>query len=537
MTQEFFKKHKDAFLSEAHLNIKNMSAALLNLEKNPDDKKLLHTLFQATHTLKGMAATMGYEQFAALCHVIESLLDFISKKKYTVSACADLLFECFDFLNASLKSLANAQEELMSQDLIQQVRSFLSDDKKNINRLQKKPKRFSYDSERVHAIEVKVERLDTLMNLSEELLVSRLKLDLLRESISHPELTAVVDTIDRLVTDIQFNIMQVRLVPISAIFNRFPRMVRDLSKEQNKEIDLLLKGEDIELDRSVIEVIGQSLVHLVRNAIDHGIETVSERKKKNKPHRGVIELNAKRTKDFVTIEIKDDGKGLDLPAIKNIAIQKNMVQEDVPNEEIRNLIFNDISTNKHITAVSGRGLGLSIVKQKIESVGGIIHVQSIMNKGTQFYIDLPLTLTVIKVLFVKVGQQIYGIPVNNIERLLILPRKDFKGLLNFEAIIYGGEDIPILYLADLFGEEVQPLDQQPIVVVFKEGEKLGLAVDKLLSTQEVVIKPLGSVIKENKYFSGSALVGSGEMILIIDISHLLLSKSKKDKRSEGYATQ
>ena len=306
-------------------------------------------------------------------------------------------------------------------------------------------------------------------------------------------------------------------------------MIRDISKSLNKEVDLKIEGADIELDRSLIDEISESLAHLIRNAVDHGLETAEDRAKANKPANSTILLSAKRDKEFAVIEVSDDGHGLDLPRIKSSAISKNLLMPDATDEEVVNTIFKGISTSKKVTDISGRGLGLSIVKQKIESIGGSVQVKSKEGEGTRFILRIPLTLAVIKVLFVTVNDQIYAIPIHNVERLLTVTSPEIKGLMNYNAIVYEGEDIPITHLGKLFSTETKILDRYPVVVVKNDEERLGIAVDSLLSTQEVVIKPLVNVVKENRYISGTALIGSGEMVLILDTDQLFLSRRQQNE--------
>jgi len=303
-------------------------------------------------------------------------------------------------------------------------------------------------------------------------------------------------------------------------------MVRDLAKQQKKEVNLEMQGSDIELDRVVIDEIGESLVHLLRNAIDHGIETSEVRKKDGKLVQGTIRLTAKRTKSFVIIEVSDDGRGLDLEDIKNIAVKNQILTPQATTEELIQSIFFGVSTTKQVTAVSGRGFGLNIVKNKIESLGGSIKVESEPQMGTTFTLEIPLTLAIIKVLFAKAGGRIYAIPLVNIERLVMVENANIKGMLNYEAIVLDEEDIPITRLNTLFDAPSSGLPKQPIVIVKKGEDRLGLAVDAFLTTQEIVIKPLNKLVRDNKYFSGSTIIGSGEAVLILDVTNLILTKRR-----------
>ncbi|MES2218004.1 MAG: chemotaxis protein CheA [Pseudomonadota bacterium] len=526
---DFFRKHKDAFLNESTTHIKNMNSALLQLEKNPEDMASLYNVFRSVHTLKSMSATMNLNQMAQLCHAMEDVLDAIRNENFPLASCTDILFESFDALTSSLKEITKNESELDTSELSDRVRNILISDKEDLQQATPNKKITIPKIEKLKTIEVKVDRLDILMKLVEELLVSRIKLELLRESINNYELTAAVDHLGRYISDLQYNVMQVRLVPIEFLFSRFPRMVRDLAKEQHKEIDLKIEGGEIELDRSLIDELGESLTHLVRNAVDHGLETNDLRNKTKQTTHSTILLSARRDKEFVVIEVSDDGQGLDLPRIKDVAIKKNLIQPTASDEEVVNTIFKGISTTRKVTSISGRGLGLSIVKQKIESIGGSVQVSSQAGKGTSFFIRIPLTLAVIKVLFVMVKDQIYAVPIKSIERLLTVTADEIKGMLNLNAIVYQGEDIPVTHLAKLFFTEYKVMNSYPVIVIKKDEKRYGIVVDALLSTQEVVIKPLTKVVKDNKFFSGTALIGSGEMVLILDIDQIFLSRRQQNE--------
>lgn len=551
-------KYKDVFLSEAKELIQLMNKALLNLEKNPAKIGLVNDMFRGVHTLKGMADTMDYQKTVQLCHSMEDVLDSIKKKKVKVDKSVDILFECFDTLEGTLKRLKDDEGEtdttLLVEKLQQRVRAAKTEkvvsadtaEAKSRKRREKKSsssataekseggkEEISADSAelsvasavtKITSLEVKVERLDLLMNLAEELLITKMRLDKVKEDLQNPELTAVTDTLGRLIADMQYNVMQARMVPAGFVFNRFPRMVRDLAKKQGKEVNLEMEGTDIELDRLVIDEIGECLVHLLRNAIDHGLEKPQERRKAGKPPQGTLNLIASRTKNSATIEIRDDGAGLDFEEIKNAAVKRGILQPKASEEEVMDSIFSGLSTTKQVTAVSGRGFGLNIVKSKIESLGGTIKIESEEKRGTRFLMEVPLTLAIIKVLFVEVAAKLYAIPLASVERLVAVKREDIKGMLHLEAIVLGEEDIPITRLDALFGQPSLELENQPIAIIKKGDEELGVAVDAFLSTQEIVIKPLNKLIRENKYFAGTTIIGSGEVVLILDVANLILSK-------------
>ncbi len=566
---EDINKYKDIFLSEARDHVDSMNRSLLNLEKTPHKEEFVNDIFRDAHTLKSMAAAMKYDNVSRLCHAMEDVLDAIKKKKIRPDMCFDLLFECFDILELTLKELDKGSEEPDTTTLVEKLRvlSTIDEGRLRLSRASgsergkmdegrestegsKRPTTLTV--EKITSIEVKVKRLDLLMNLAEELLINKMRLDGIKENLQHPELTVAVDALGRLITDVQYNVMQSRLVPIGFVFNRFPRMVRDLAKQQNKEVNLQMEGSDIELDRTVIDEIGESLVHLLRNAIDHGIERAEERVKSGKPPEGTIKLTAARTKGFAVIEVADDGAGLDFDHVRNTAAERGIITPQATKEEVVNSIFSGVSTTKQVTAVSGRGFGLNIVKNKIEYLGGAIKVESESKKGATFAIEIPLTLAIIKAMFVEVGGIIYAIPLASIERLVNVSKSDIKGMVNYEAIVLNEEEIPITRLNVLLNPPLEkkknphdpPLkrgetrlssvgqgggfDRLPIVIIRKGGEKLGLAADAFMDTQEIVVKPLNKIVRENRYLAGSTIIGSGDVVLLLDVDNLVLTKRQWD---------
>ena len=518
---EDLSKYKDTFLSEAKEHISSMEKSLLKLEKKPTKTEFLSEIFREAHTLKSMAATMDYNNMTKLCHAIEDVLDALKARKIKPDKCTDVLFECLDTLESSLTELSRDAEELDTHALVQKLQTLITQKESTTDYVDKSS---TSAAAKVESIEVKVERLDLLMNLAEELLINKMRLDSVKEQLQNPELSTTVDTLGRLVSDLQYNVMQSRLVPIGFVFSRFPRMVRDLAKQQKKDVNLEMHGNDIELDRAVIDEIGESLVHLLRNALDHGIETPEVRKKAGKPAQGTIRVTAKRTKSFAIIEVVDDGLGLNLEDIKRTAVENQILSPQATTEELIQSIFFSVSTTKKVTEVSGRGFGLNIVKNKIESLGGSVKVESEPKKGTTFIIEIPLTLAIIKALFIEAGGRTYAIPLASIERLVTVDREHIKGMLNYEAIVLNKEDIPITRLDTLFNVPSLGHQRQPIAIVRKGAEQLGLAVDAFTTTQEIVIKPLNKLVRENRYFSGSTIIGSGEVVLILDVANLMLTK-------------
>lgn len=536
-------RYKDAYLREAKGHVERMNSGLLKLEKNPSKTSLISVIIRSAHTLKSISALMNYNKIVTLCHAIEDVVVALRKKKLKLNRCTDTLFESFDTLDLSLKNISQEKEELDTGMLVRRLNNLASYPETALgageSRLSSKvPTNVGTKGEvteepslaelpeKITSIEVKVERLDLLMNLAEELIINKMRLDGIKETLKDPELSAAVDSLGRIVNDMQYNIMQSRTLPLSFIFNRFPRMVRDLAKQERKEINLEIEGADTELDRSIVEDLIEPLVHIIRNSVDHGIEIPQERIKKRKPPCGKIILRAKRQRGYATIEIEDDGMGIDWDSVKNKAIKLGIIPVKPTATEIIYSIFSGVSTTKEVSTISGRGYGLNIVKKKIDSLGGNIKVGSTQGGGTRFTIDIPLTLAVFKALFVIVGGKPYAIPLANVERLVVVNKGDIKGMINYEAVVLDTEDVPITRLSELFNTPFLEIDKQPIVVIKKEEEeKLGLAVDGFGDTKEIVLKPL-RLVTENRYIAGCTIIGTGETVLILDVANLILSKRR-----------
>ncbi|MDP5273461.1 chemotaxis protein CheA [Chengkuizengella axinellae] len=371
-------------------------------------------------------------------------------------------------------------------------------------------------------IRVDTDKLDTLMNLFSELLIDRVRLEALSSEINHMDLTDTVEHMSRVSGDIQNIVLNLRMMPIESVFNRFPRMVRDLAKSLDKEVEFIITGADTELDRNVIDEIGDPLVHLIRNALDHGIESPAERLQNNKPEKGTLLLRAYHSGNHVFIEIEEDGRGIDRGKILDIAIKKQIIsQEDaqkMSDEQIQQLIFaSGFSTADKVSDISGRGVGLDVVKTKINALGGQIQIHSEEGNGTKFSIQLPLTLSIIQAMLVKQGEEKYAIPLSSIVETDILQKKDIKIAHNIEMIEYRDRLIPILFLKNIFDipGSYDPIDYN--IVILQQGDKrVAIVVDEFIGQQEIVLKSLGKYLTNIYAISGATILGDGHVALIVD---------------------
>ncbi|MEN6300058.1 MAG: chemotaxis protein CheA [Anaerolineaceae bacterium] len=387
-------------------------------------------------------------------------------------------------------------------------------------------------------VRTSVERLDKLMNLVGELITDRNRIYQIRRDFEarykgDPRVEVLSETvthIGRITDSLQAEVMGIRMLPISNVFNKFPRLVRDLSKKAGKEIDLVMRGEDTELDRSVIEEISDPLLHLLRNSVDHGIETPQERRESGKPERGIILLTARHEQGRIIITVEDNGRGIDIERVKAKAVEKNLMSKAeadiLPDQEAIDLIFlSGFSTAKTVSDVSGRGVGMDIVRNNIERLNGSIIVETWPGKGTQFQLVLPLTLAIVPTLLVQVGNSTYAIPLVTVTETLRINHQDIQTVNSRPVILLRDHVLPVIKMEEVFNINGRTNGgaegQNSYVVVVRSGKtQVGLIVDKLIGEQEVVVKSLSTVIGEIPGISSAAILGDGQVTLIIDVQSL-----------------
>ena len=377
------------------------------------------------------------------------------------------------------------------------------------------------------SVRVDIEKLDTLMNLMGELVINKVRLEQIGQTHRLSELTETLEQMDRVTTDLQNIVMKVRMVPVSQVFNRFPRMVRDVTKELNKEINLTIEGEETELDRTVIDEIGDPIMHLLRNSLDHGVEMPDEREAKGKPRVGEVGLIARHEGNNVVIMVTDDGKGIDAEVIRRKAVEKGLFTQDEVDkmddaDAVRIIFLPGFSTAEKISDISGRGVGMDVVRSKIEALSGHVDVETHVNEGSIFKIKLPLTLAIIQAMLVKVQEEVYAIPLGSIDSTINIQPNDIKTVQNREVIVLRGEIIPIIRMEQtLFIPHVKDSEELFVVVVHAGELKAGIVVDKLIGQQEIVIKTLGNLFMGLKMFSGATILGEGRVALILDVATML----------------
>jgi two-component system chemotaxis sensor kinase CheA len=378
-------------------------------------------------------------------------------------------------------------------------------------------------------VRVDISKLDTLMNMVGELLINKTRLQSL--NIEKSKFNEIIPQLDRVTMELHHIVMQIRMVPVGVMFSRFPRMIRDLSNKMEKDINFVMEGQETELDRSIIDELSDPLTHLLRNAIDHGIESPEERKEKGKNPVGKIELKAYQKGSEILIEVKDDGAGIDAEKIGRKALEKGIVTEEeleqLEKRDILDFVFHPgFSTASEVTDVSGRGVGMDIVRNTVKKLDGQISIESELGSGSSFIISLPLTLAITQALMVKINGDIFAIPINAVSETLTIESSNIKQVRGKDVIVLRENTIPLRSAAEIFGDaDFQDLKAEHdnfSVVILKSGERyIGLVVEELLNQQEIVIKSLGNYLQDTMYISGATIIGDGDVALIIDVRDII----------------
>lgn len=397
--------------------------------------------------------------------------------------------------------------------------------------------RADHEVKTVQTVRVDVQKLDTLMNLVGELVIDRTRLNRFAEIFEGrfgsgsgdmvETMNEISSHLGQVAGDLQEQIMKARMLPVAQVFNRFPRMVRDLAQKLNKEVNFIVEGHETELDRNVIEVIGDPLIHLIRNSLDHGIEGPEERVKLGKPRNGVLKLKASYMENHIIITVQDDGKGMDPARLRAKAVEKGLIDSEVAqrmsDQEALNLIFlPGLSTVAKVSDLSGRGVGMDIVRNHIDQINGIIDIVSAPGVGTTITIKLPLTLAIIRALMVELGNEQFAFPLTNVVETISVKAEEIKKVKHNEVILVRGRVLPLVRLSDIFERESCGQMDRLFVVVLGIGEKkVGVIVDKLLGELEIVIKSLGDYLGKVPCLSGATILGDGQVALIVDVRSLV----------------
>ncbi|KJL06437.1 MULTISPECIES: chemotaxis protein CheA [Priestia] len=653
-------QYLEVFIEESKEHLQNVNDQLMRFEKNTDDLGYVNEIFRSAHTLKGMSATMGFDDLAQLTHKMENVLDAVRNHQIDAhTEVLDTLFQSVDALEIMVQSISEggdgqldvkllvqklqrivAEEPaaehaassieydefvqtLLSQTadqgfntfeitvqlertcLLKAARAYMVFDvleqagdviksaptvqdieqekfessfivilvttesqeklkasimevsevesvniaavpiKKEIETEEpvsqeaaaiqevtvsapsKPPVEEKRQASNNKTIRVNIDRLDSLMNLFEELVIDRGRLEQISKELNNSELDETVERMSRISGDLQTIILNMRMVPVETVFNRFPRMVRQLSKDLGKQIELQIVGADTELDRTVIDEIGDPLVHLLRNAVDHGIEMPQVRLKNGKNEKGTIRLKAYHSGNHVFIDLEDDGAGINREKVLHKALDRGIIDgktaETLTDKQVYELIFaSGFSTAEQISDVSGRGVGLDVVKNTIESLGGSVTIDSNEGYGSRFSIQLPLTLSIISALLVQMSEERYALPLSSIIETAIVQPKEVMHVHGQKVIDFRGAIIPLIDLKELFTVPNSVQGDHYSVVIVKKGEKTaGLIVDSFIGQQEIVLKSLGHYLPGVFAISGATILGDGQVALIIDCNALI----------------
>lgn len=649
------------FFDEAAEYLQQLNENVLLLESNPGDEEIINAVFRAAHSVKGMAATMGFNKLTDLTHKMENILAKVRNKDMKINErIIDLLFNGLDYIKTLVDDIKTNGEEVtnisnylieldkclsssmttkespqeskieMSSDfssylslseeeetdlatkmkvtdfiyqievrlerdcLLKNVRGYMilkkvqelgylvksnpsqkeiededfgfsiyiilvssmeldkikgelediidvewvkietveltkENREKQEQKTQDNEKKTKLTNIQVSpTVRVDIHKLDHLMNMVGELLINKTRLEGL--NINSEIYTDIIQQLDRVTMDLHHIVMQIRMVPIGGIFNRFPRMIRDLSKELNKEIELLIEGAETELDRSIIDELADPLMHILRNAVDHGIETPQERQKKGKDPVGKILLNAYQKGSEIIIEVEDDGRGIDVNQLVRKAISKGLISseeaEEMDDREKLYLIFHPgFSTSDNVTDISGRGVGMDVVKRVVESLDGQVFIETEKGVGTRFTISLPLTLAITQALMVEINNEIFAIPLGTISETIMVNPAEIKQVRGQDVIVLRQRTIPLVEGARQLNLNVEygqfmHKEEIPVVIINSGDRQIGLIVDELLNQQEIVIKSLGNYLTDIKNISGATIVGDGDVALILDVRNI-----------------
>lgn len=594
------QEYKEIFLAEALESHEELNRLLTLLEKKPDDTKSINAIFRITHTLKGNAAGMGFKNVADFAHVIEDLFGEVRDGRLVIDdSTFTSLFKAIDVLGELINAVKDGGtvrfrgiktklEVLLnsvrgeSPELEEKVAEEKKTTAEKSTKSTSKPKKSTVaktnqtdtpnpktvednkaaavtkpqEEEPISAIDseeeenanetkiafsdlvqVPVRKLDNLLNLVGELIIERDRI--IAANVGNVDANEYA-RLNRISSDLQYSVMDVRLVQVGFLFNKFHRVVRDAANEEKKNVSLTLKGTETEIDRNILQIISDSLIHLIRNAIGHGVESPEERKESGKPADGQVTLSAFSESDAVIIEIKDDGKGIDAKKVREKAIKKGLITaedaQQMSDDDIVLMIFEPgFSTMDAVTSISGRGVGMDVVKKALDSIGGTISVHTELSKGTTFSLRLPASMAVKGTLLFELETETYAIPLSYTEAVVSLYKSDIHKVSNGLVATHLGKTISIVYLKDLFsaepGESVydkkilhksfdatHPEEKLDIVIVSYNGRTVGFVVDKLLQQKEIVEKPLAKPLEKVQLISGVTIMGNGHVCLVLNVA-------------------
>lgn len=504
----------DAFLDEANENLQKLNDNMVDFEQEGDEEAL-NELFRATHTIKSSAGSMGFDTTSDLSHKMEDVYDALRSDEIGGDdELFDLLYVGIDTLENFIEYVEDESEEPDEDigDLIEALKN--ASEGEEFEKVEASEDEEDENLE-VDKIQVGADNLDDLMNAVGELMIIQKKLRQELSPFDSREVEEAMNQFKRLGDEIQQDLTRARMVPVSQVFDRFPRMVRDLSSKTDKEVNFEMEGTDLRLDRTVLDEIDEPIIHMLRNAVDHGIE-----------EEGTITLKAERKGEKAVISVEDDGKGIEKDRVREKALSKNMITEDgardMTREEILKLLFKpNFSTSEEVTELSGRGIGMSVVKNTAERLQGTYKIESERGEGTKIELVLPISLAIVKCFVVEVDDHKYGIPVNTVERIKNYEEENIRTMEGSKVFIYENSELPMVDLREKFFEkEVDERDEEPkIVVVYIGKEKAGVIVDRITEIEDFVIKDIDFI--DQPWLAGSSILPDGTPLTILDTSNVI----------------
>jgi len=537
-------KYVEAFSAESMEHLQHMEQLLLELERLPTDERAgpLNELFRSAHTLKGMAAAMEFTEAATLAHRLENALDtFRSGNAALTAEATDQMLAAVDALGRlTSAAVTGSAAEVDTEALCARLEAVVSGaqppapgEPTEPTREPERPAPASATGgaaqhERIESIRVKVDDLDALVDQVGELVTARSHLTDIGERIASEEMDEALDQLTQITSELQSQALRLRMVSVARVFDRFPRTVRDLTRELGKEVEFEVLGREIELDRVILDQLHEPLLHLLRNALDHGLESPAERTRLGKPPVGKLTLSARREREHVVVEVVDDGKGMDAEALRAKAVERGMLTSEEAALLTEAQVFllvcaPGFSTVAQVTQLSGRGVGMDVVKTAVEAAGGTMEIVSELGKGTRFALHLPVTLAIIRVLLIRLGAEVYGMPLSNVQEAVSMEDVTLRTIGNREVTTIRDLVLPVLRTKKLLEVPEAPTNGgTPRVLVVEVGrQRVGMVVDGLLRQQEVVIKPLSSLVRQIRGFAGATILGDGRVVLVLDPATVL----------------
>ena len=541
---------RDLFIDEGQDYIQALNASLLALERDPGDADSLQDMFRAAHSLKGAAAAMGYDSLADLAHAMEDVLQKVRSGRWRLdSVLADLLFSAIDALQSLLADVAADRVPAPgAEGVLEQLHSYRPASDASVPTREPFREAVTEPGPEAEAqmsaqpdkgvlppaqpvselgetrmIRVDVRHLDVLLNIVTEMVIHRGLLNDLAQKHRLPDLTEALESHSRMLTRLRDAVLEMRMVPCNQVFDRFPRMVRDLLKAENKEAQLIIVGADVEMDRTALEALNEPLVHLLRNAIDHGLEPPSERLAAGKPAVGTLRLAARREQDTVVLEVSDDGRGLDAQRIAAVAVERGLVPAEqvaeMSEEQVLGLICHpEFSLSETVTTVSGRGVGMSVVKRQVERLRGSLRIETQIGQGTTFRLQVPIQLSLMDAILLRVGEEQYALPMADVERIVWIDPAQVEVVGDQRVLALEDRVVPLRNLGDIVHTPGSGSEPGYALLVRRNDQVFGLGVDAVEGHQEIVAKPLPSALSGLPGLSGVTILGEGQPTLIVDMA-------------------